>query len=594
MFDTNMLSKLMAPPTEKPARGGWRMQGQAARSRSPPRQVRYSNTVLGHLSTWGEGKLTTVDLWKCMRNMVSDQFEHPAIERLSKIAAGGDRHCLENMMNLLQTHTEIGTLLTELPTGGKVKWCIRPTTIFRKLLTSNREKFLQVMVGGSEQRVEDFWKDLFASPYGKELRDLHPWLQGKCPSQLKRKVPLRLHEDAGPFSLGGSVNVLSWSPILGKGTELESKFVYAHYIKEAGEVPDEVAWQTFEQDLEMLAACMLADGTPIVDSGDLEWRGVMIFGGADLEVQCLSWGLPSYNEPISDSCGWCLGDRVNRPTNDLRQQALWRPTELMSNELFMERVRSSRNHPISRAAFANRFFFRVDVMHVYDHHGIACITVASTIKHKLCEDERLGPNQNSRLDAVNALLDTFNSESKATLRIPKFKMSNLNLEGWSELHGPLYKSAICRHCAQFSLYFAQRYYTTNDDFDIAVLAANRALCRVYDILYTAGTFLSHSELMDLETATGNLGQAFHLLRDICKRRGHLHWQIKPKVHVGMHLPQQCILINSRVVQNYGEESLIGKMALIWEASCNGPYHRNIQLQTMFKYLILWVILSGLA
>ena len=589
-----MICKLMAPPGEKRPRGGWKMQANAARSRSPPRQAHYSHTVLGHLRSWGEGKLTAVDLWKCMRNMQQDKFEHPAIERLSKIAAGGENHCLANLIGLLDSHTEISTFLTELPTGDTVQWCIKPTTVFCKLLTANREKFMKTMVGGSEQRIENFWTGLFASEHGKELKELHPWLRDKSPSDLKRAVPLRLHEDAGPFSLGGSVNVLSWSPLLGKGLELESKFVYCNYIKQAGEIPDSNAWKLFVDDLEMLAAGMLPDGTSIAGSDNLEWSGIMIFGGADLEVECLCWGLASYNEATSDCCGWCLGDKLHRPLTDLRRQAAWRSTEIMSNDLFMERVRSSRNHPISHAAFANKHFFRLDVMHVYDHHGIACIVVASTLRHSIVNDMSLGPNQQHRLDAVNVLVDTFNRESKATINIPRFKLHNLTLDDWSELHGPLYKSAICRHCAQFSLYFAERYYTTTSDFDVAVLAANRALCKVYDILYTAGTFMTAGELEELKTITMELGLSFHLLRDICKQRGELFWHVKPKVHIGQHLAHQCILINARMIQNYAEESLIGKMALIWEASCSGPYHRTIQRHTLLKYLVFWAILAELA
>ena len=128
---------------------------------------------------------------------------------------------------------------------------------------------------------------------------------------------------------------------------------------------------------------------------------------------------------------------------------------------------------------------------------------------------------------------------------------------------------------------------------MGVVATNKSLCNIYQILYGSGTFLSHGELGDLTEAVFDLGGAFHILRSICEERGELCWHIKPKVHIGMHLPSQCSLINARSVQNYAEESLVGRITQIWECSCNGPYHRTIQKQTLIKYLLVLVDLLGL-
>ena len=236
----------------------------------------------------------------------------------------------------------------------------------------------------------------------------------------------------------------------------------------------------------------------------------------------------------------------------------WRPTERMTNDFFMARL-SEKNHPISRAPFCNKFFFRLDVMHIFDHHGIACINFASTVRPLIATCATLGDTQTRRLEAVNIMLAKFNTDRRLSVTIPPLQLANLSLDDWAELHGPLYKSAICRHAADFSLELAQKYYTGDDRYSVGVVTANRALCKIYEVLYSAGTFMTHGQLADISEATLELGEAYHVLRDIAQTRGELTWHIKPKVHIGQHLPSQCTLINARAVQNYGEESLVGRV-----------------------------------
>ena len=459
------------------------------------------------------------------------------------------------------------------------------------MLQNNEAKFKAHIVGGHVDKIQEFWEGLFSSPQGAELRRLHPNLRDKSPADLRYAIPLRLHEDAGPFSKGGSVNVISWSPLLAKGKELECKFIFCMYIKLAEQGAAEEAWREFIIDLVSLAEGMMGIGEPIIGDDGVNWSGIMLFGGGDLEVECLSWGLASYNQAESDCCGWCLGDRANRPLTDLRRKALWRQTESMSNDMFMARL-LEKNHPICRAPWCNKYFFRLDVMHVYDHHGICCIVVGSSIKD-LLRNVALGPNQEARLNLVNSLLQEFNQRSHSSVTIPPLRLDNLTLDGWAELHGPLYKSAICRHMSSFSLQLVERFHSGSDDYSEGVLLANRSLCNIYEILYSAGVFLSHAQLADLTDAVLNLGSAFQVLRKISEERGDLYWHIKPKVHIGQHLPHQCSLVNARVVQNYGEESLIGRATAIWESSCNGPYHKAIQRQTLLRYLLVLVILLDL-
>ena len=134
----------------------------------------------------------------------------------------------------------------------------------------------------------------------------------------------------------------------------------------------------------------------------------------------------------------------------------------------------------------------------------------------------LGANQEKRLETVNTLLKEFNRANHHNTTVPPLHIANLTQDDWAELHGPLYKSAICRHAATFSLQLAEQFYTEPDAYSEGVLQANRSLCRIYDVLYASGVFLNHAQLADLTDAVLNLGAAFHMPRSICQERGDLY------------------------------------------------------------------------
>ena len=62
----------------------------------------------------------------------------------------------------------------------------------------------------------------------------------------------------------------------------------------------------------------------------------------------------------------------------------------------------------------------------------------------------------------------------------------------------------------------------------------------------------------------------------------LLWHIVPKTHYMMHFPREARLISPRIVQNYIEESYIGKVGQIWAGCKNGLYPETIQLVALIK------------
>ena len=112
--------------------------------------------------------------------------------------------------------------------GSVIKQCILPSTVFQFVAQFPRQ--FRLRMASSKDACIDFWRNLFSTPEGMEMKQLHRHLKNKTLAQLARTIPVRLHEDAGPFTKTKSMNVISWSSLLGRGSDLESKYQF-HRVK---------------------------------------------------------------------------------------------------------------------------------------------------------------------------------------------------------------------------------------------------------------------------------------------------------------------------------------------------------------------------
>ncbi len=96
-----------------------------------------------------------------------------------------------------------------------------------------------------KKKLQKFWADLSSSPEGRDYRNIHPFLQGRPPAQLRFSLPCTLHEDAGTYSKTKSCNIVSWSSILGLGTEAEIKHPTFTHLKQAGEEVPVPVWRKY-------------------------------------------------------------------------------------------------------------------------------------------------------------------------------------------------------------------------------------------------------------------------------------------------------------------------------------------------------------
>ena len=116
-----------------------------------------------------------------------------------------------------------------------------------------------------------------------------------------------------------------------------------------------------------------------------------------------------------------------------------------------------------------------------------------------------------------------------------------------------------------------------------------ALDQAYVTIYDSEHFLTPPQQVLLETALRDIGLHMQILRGIADSRGLLYWQITPEVHLCMHVPEQCRLLNALHVQCYGEKSMVHRWSLMWSSCAHGPYQRTVQKNVLSKYLVQFAI-----
>ena len=94
-----------------------------------------------------------------------------------------------------------------------------------------------------------------------------------------------------------------------------------------------------------------------------------------------------------------------------------------------------------------------------------------------------------------------------------------------------------------------------------MLKVVKALDDIYNIVYSANTFLLAIDQEKLRKACGMLALHYQALQVSSFAAREMLWKSTPKHHyVCAHLPWQAALINPRTVQGYMSESLVGLSA----------------------------------
>jgi len=158
-----------------------------------------------------------------------------------------------------------------------------------------RTQFGRICVA-SRRIIKRSWEGLFASPDGRDFKQLHPSLKDKTPDQLATSIPIVIHEDAAPYGKKRSVSVLQWGPLITNGSDIESRFVHHGYIVQKPETPEiaRPSWDRFWEDIDQMTEGKDKDGIPIAKDPDgTVWKFEFLFCENDFEMD-QTHGLPNY------------------------------------------------------------------------------------------------------------------------------------------------------------------------------------------------------------------------------------------------------------------------------------------------------------
>ena len=551
---------------------GWRQRLKRARDNSSDAhahvgsahdnkcEVQQSALATSLTKDWCWGVLSAPKLLEYINSEIKDQGIN-ACPVLHSLAASSELNMHRHLVNCFKGFG-FGKLIEDLPLSLVTQ--IVPPHLLMGYICKHQEQFERCL-GAQATQVHKFWVGLYESHDGHKLFMEHAQLIGKTPDDMVHVLPLVIHEDAGPYAKSRSCVEVSWSSLLGEGPEKECKFLSFTYLKEtkaemAHKFPNR-AWRSFIDSLAMLASKVhppesrLA-GTPLAaDSTGTIWGGIALFAKGDGE-QLMEWGLPSTSTP-DQICGFCMANRTTMPYTDLRPSATWWPTEIGTTVAFKERLKRP-HHPLIDAPFFTFWFFRLDIMHLWDCKGLWPIMMGGALWLLVHKEVRLGASMSQRLQTINERRLAFYSRNKVLNIMPKIRINNLtNGDGFADLCGPAIKAANSRSLVPFVAELVMEFMDSGSVYHKAIQKMFKSAKSILDLLYRASMFLSFQEKLDLKSDIMRLGKYFQLAQTLASADAEPLWHLTPKVHQTMHIPKQASLINPVVVQCYKDESFVG-------------------------------------
>lgn len=234
------------------------------RSRSPPKVGQHSLTKW--LNGWAWGNVPASEMVREAHAYVQDHGRQQVDTNIMKLAR--THSSMQNAERVVESILPLDGMPEPMRLADSIiDSVLLPFDLFRWLRITSPAKF-ETHLGAKAGGVEEWWARFKAQPKGQEMWDIHPWLMGKSPSDLKKHLPLMLFDDAGPVSNTSSSFVRCWYSLLGGGSERHTRFLTATGIKGDDPTPDR-SWSEIMGSFEKLAGAVDGD----------EWGGRVAFHG---------------------------------------------------------------------------------------------------------------------------------------------------------------------------------------------------------------------------------------------------------------------------------------------------------------------------
>ena len=304
------------------------------------------------IQKWAWGEMSTPAIQQIAAAAVEDGADSLEIAILAGLGSGGrfSSHMHSELLKHLQPTkvnealSEVNIFMKRLPNGiiQSKHPMLLPHELFATMYEHHRERFIEVLCGGSLATIEMFWQDVA----GTQKYASHP--ARLVPSHRKKCIPIALHGDGVPISGVGkswskSAQVFSWTSLLARGPTKSTCFLiylfFWHLIVPAGNMD---LYKKFTKVLCWSLGALFDGKWPGADADGRPWEqgspqaeraGKPLANGffccvyllkGDLEFMSKAFGLEwaSSNSP----CSLCRCNTTDIPWSDGRRTAAWRNT----------------------------------------------------------------------------------------------------------------------------------------------------------------------------------------------------------------------------------------------------------------------------
>ena len=514
-------------------------------------------------------------------------------EGLDRLASsgGGGRHATNVHKSLLSM---FGT-----PTGGPpIDWVelttkqgdrvphpvIFPHKFFASLYRGRRAWFDR-HIRGPPTAAAEYWSKVGCKVFLQQ--------HGYSSGAWARVLPIGLHGDAGAYSKQDSLMVVSWNSLLGFGNTQRKRFVFTFVLKSVytRETLDQL-WRIFGWSVNaLLAGTSPSDdwlGRPLSGGGETiasGYRACVCQVRGDWQFYCEVFRFPAWNG-ASRMCWICPASGVSsaRVFTNCKSSAAWR-SERYTHESYLAMLAARGAEPptlFSAVKGLRLECITVDALHALDL-GLAQHIAGNVLWESVASNSWGGGNQQANIDLMERDLRRWEKEHSVKRgfqgRLTKERLRSES--GYPKLKA---KGAQTRHLANYILDVARRF-DSGTQHDRKKIAVAQLLVRVYEIMASAGQFLSPGELADFEKVGRGMVALYSDLYAEAATNGRTLWKFPPKAHLIDHM----VTYQSREWGNpsyfwcYADEDLVG-MSIEIAKSC----HQSTMAATA---LVKWLVVA---
>ena len=532
--------------------------------------------------------------WNCHRDVtlfVETVFSAPLVEPMMKpvpfnISKGEDKGQHEIPHAFLNPHEWLAMLYNHYPKQFAIRLLGKST------------------IEDGQRNIQAFWANSHTNDPRKQ--SCH---QMQSPTLVSHGIPAAIYGDGVPCTNSKSLHSVLWESLLGQGLALDTLFFATGYFNTAevkGMGPESTQNKLWKHLVWSFRACAM--GTwPLLDSDGNEWpegakehhlKGSPLAGGFFIVWWLLKgdmdWNINFYHIPghwaSHYPCPFCPADDSTSCTSwaNFNDDAVWKGLSWATHDQWLEHCRKLQKPihilfvPFEVGGLGlSIFMLMADSLHTVEL-GVAKHILGNVLYYMVMTD-MMGSGFDSpekRLAIVWSELQSVYKEHQVENQLDNLDLGMfMNLKAKTTEYprlSSMVKAAETRHLAP-CLFQVWRQFArldkgkpTFNQHEQCIDLVLKSLVRYYSIIDTSsGPYLSHEESDGLIVAVNNLISMYRCLQAQAVEKKMMMWHVVPKFHHLWHHGQQSRLQSPKASRTYGNEDVMGKLAILGASQSHG-------------------------